>query len=198
MEHWTQKLEQKKRRKGPINSSSANDQSHISPNGVELENVSTCTSVSTNSAALLRSFYTIWHIGRISRKSLKTNEEIKTALKELSASPTVEKCLRVTPKGGITAKVISDRSQLSKRALYTLSRWARMIEDVVQDGYESGYDGDPVEIWNRIVTLADASYTESELNNVTETTADATSFSTGSDKVTPRRRRSNRSVNLKV
>ncbi|KAK6100772.1 hypothetical protein QQG55_2020 [Brugia pahangi] len=198
MEYWTRKLEQRKRRNGPINSSSVKDQSHISPNAAELENVPTFTSASANSAALLRSFYTIWHIGRLSRKSLKTNDEIKTALKELSASPTVEKCLRVTPKGGITAKMITDRSQLSKRALYTLSRWARMIEDVVQDGYESGYDDDPVEIWNRAVTLADASYTESELSNVTKTTDDATSFSTGSSKVTPRRGRSSRSVNLNL
>lgn len=67
-------------------------------------------------------------------------------MKELSVSPTVEKCLRVVPKGGITAEVITDKSQLSKRALYTLSRWARMTEDVVQDGYESGYDDDPVEV----------------------------------------------------
>lgn len=67
-------------------------------------------------------------------------------MKELSVSPTVEKCLRITPKGGIAAEVITDKSQLSKRALHTLSRWARMTEDVVQDGYESGYDDDPVQV----------------------------------------------------
>lgn len=67
-------------------------------------------------------------------------------MKELALSPAVEKCLRVTPKGGITAQVITDKSQLSKRALQTLSRWARMTEDVVEDGYESGYDDDPVEV----------------------------------------------------
>ncbi|VDO56484.1 unnamed protein product, partial [Onchocerca flexuosa] len=129
------------------------------------------------------------------------NFQTKTALKELSVSPTVEKCLRVTPKGGITAEVITDKSQLSKRALHTLSRWARLTEDVVQDGYESGYDDDPVEIWNRAITLADASYTESELNNVTKTTDDTISFSTNTNKIMPKRRQSNRlfkSVNLKA
>lgn len=75
-------------------------------------------------------------------------------MKELSASPTVEKCLRVVPKGGITAEVIVDKSQLSKRALHTLSRWARMTEDIVQDGYESGYDDDPVEvIFDILITI---------------------------------------------
>ncbi|EFO21485.1 hypothetical protein LOAG_07005 [Loa loa] len=199
IQHWTQKLEQRERNIS-ANSSSLNDQSQMSYNGNQVENVPIFTSLPVTSAALLRSFYTIWHIGRISRKSLKTSEETNAALKKLSVSPTVEKCLQNPPKGGITAELITDRSQLSKRALHTLSRWARMTEDVVQDGYESGYDDDPVEIWNRAITLAEASsYTESELNNVTKTTIDAASFSTSTDKVTPRRR-SNRvfkSINLK-
>uniref|UniRef100_A0A0R3RP89 TFIIS N-terminal domain-containing protein n=1 Tax=Elaeophora elaphi TaxID=1147741 RepID=A0A0R3RP89_9BILA len=200
VQDWTQKMEQRKQNDLSI-SSSMLDQSQISYNDNQLENVLTSTAVPATSAVLLRSFYTIWHIGRISRKSLKTSEETKTALKELSISPAVEKCLRIVPKGGITAEVITDKSQLSKRALHTLSRWARMTEDVVQDGYESGYDEDPVEIWNRAIILADASCTESELSDASKTTADITSFSTSTDKLPPRRRRSNRllkSVNLEL
>ncbi|CAG9534073.1 unnamed protein product [Cercopithifilaria johnstoni] len=198
MQDWIQTMNQKNWN-SQFSSSFVMNQSQISYDDNQLENMPTFTVVSTTSTALLRSFYTIWHIGRISRKSLKTNEETKTALKELSVSPIVEKCLRVVPKGGITAEVIADKSQLSKRALHTLSRWARMTEDVVQDGYESGYDDDPVEIWNRAITLADVSCTKSELN-VTKTTAVATSFSTSTDKVTPRRRpkRLLKSANMKV
>ncbi|KAL4001655.1 hypothetical protein ACH3XW_0160 [Acanthocheilonema viteae] len=199
VQDWTQKMEQRKQN-SPLSSSSIIDQSQISYYDNQLENVP-FTTVSITAAALLRSFYTIWHIGRISKKSLKTSEETKTALKQLSVSPAVEKSLRVVPKGGLTAKVITDKSQLSKRALHTLSRWARITEDVVQDGYESGYDDDPVEIWNRAITLADLSCIGSELNDVTKTAADATSFSTSMDKIAPRLRRSNRlfkSVNLKI
>ncbi|VDK64271.1 unnamed protein product [Onchocerca ochengi] len=200
IQRWTQKAKQKKQN-NTSSSSSVQGQSQISYSSTQLENVPAFTAVSTTSTALLRTFYTVWHIGRISRKSLKTSEETKTALKELSVSPTVEKCLRVTPKGGIAAEVITDKSHLSKRALHTLSRWARLTEDVVQDGYESGYDDDPVEIWNRAITLADTSYTESELNNVTKTADDIISFSTNTNKITPKRRQSNRlfkSVNLEV
>ncbi|MCP9258629.1 hypothetical protein DINM_001645 [Dirofilaria immitis] len=214
VQHWRQKAKQRKQN-GPANSLFIQDQSQLSYSAIQPENMLSSAVVSAASIALLRTFYTVWHIGRISRKSLKTNEETVAALKQLSVSPTVEKCLRITPKGGITAKVITDKSQLSKRALHTLSRWARMTEDIVQDGYESGYDEDPVEIWNRAITLADASYTENEFshvtktasytenefNHATKTTDDAVSFSTNVDKETPKRRRSNRllkSVNLEI
>ncbi|VDK72812.1 unnamed protein product [Litomosoides sigmodontis] len=190
VQDWTEKMK-RKRLNGP-STSSVMDQSQISYNGTQLENIPIFTPTSTTATALLRSFYTVWYIGRISGKSLKTSEETKTALKELSASPTVEKCLRVVPKGGIPAEVIVNKSQLSKRALHTLSRWARMTEDVVQDGYESGYGDDPVEIWNRAITLADVQCMKSELNDITKTTADIISFSKSTDKETPRQRRSSR------
>lgn len=72
--------------------------------------------------------------------------QTETALNELSNSPVVEKCLQAVPRGGISAEIITDKSNLSKKALHTLSRWARVVVDVKEDGYESGYDDDPVEV----------------------------------------------------
>uniref|UniRef100_A0A915PFY9 Uncharacterized protein n=1 Tax=Setaria digitata TaxID=48799 RepID=A0A915PFY9_9BILA len=195
IQQWAKKCKRRKRN-GPFSSSFTHNQSRVSCNDRQSENVPVFQSESTAKAALLRSFYTIWYIGRITRKSLRSSEETEMALKELSLSPVVEKCLVVVPKGGIGAEMITDKSQLSKRALQTLSRWARITEGVIQDGYESGYDDDPVEIWNRAIAFANTSYTESESDNAMKLavagTSFKTSFSTNADEATPRRRRSSR------
>ncbi|OZC08219.1 hypothetical protein X798_04778 [Onchocerca flexuosa] len=76
IQRWTQKAKQKKQN-NPSTSSSMQDQNQISYSNTQLENVPAFTTGSITSTALLRTFYTVWHIGRISRKSLKTNEEGK-------------------------------------------------------------------------------------------------------------------------
>lgn len=78
MQDWTEKM--KRRRLNGPSTLSVMDQSQISYNDNQLENVPVFTAASTTTTALLRSFYTVWHIRRLSGKSLKTSEEVSFAI----------------------------------------------------------------------------------------------------------------------
>lgn len=109
-------------------------------------------SKATEKPDCLRSFYTVWFMNSLTSKSSRNEKELATLVSKLANSDKVAKCLLKTPSGGIQATQIDDRTKLSRKCLVTLSRWARAMTK--EDGYDSGIEEDPVEIWNR--TLLEA------------------------------------------
>ncbi|VDN06559.1 unnamed protein product [Thelazia callipaeda] len=154
MQYWKKVKRQRKENSFTCDfSKSSSDRTGFMDITNDPKELSSATSLSEANKMLLRSFYTVWHIRYISKKTFKTREDAENALRQLSLSSVVEKSMKVTPRGGIKAEVIEDKSKLSKRAIQTLNRWARVIENDLEDGYESGYSDDPVEVRHQTYSL---------------------------------------------
>lgn len=110
----------------------------------------------------VRMFHTVWHVGRLGTKTIKTREDASRALHNLAHSDTVNKSMKKPTKGpdvlfdtdGRPVAVDdAQRKALTPKVQLCLSRWSRLLHYTSDwtPGDESGEEDDAVETWNNMV-----------------------------------------------
>uniref|UniRef100_A0A0N5AWD3 TSL-kinase interacting protein 1-like n=1 Tax=Syphacia muris TaxID=451379 RepID=A0A0N5AWD3_9BILA len=94
----------------------------------------------------LRLYFVLWHLNKLTSKTAKTVNDLGDLITKFAKSENFRKSLIKTPSGSLNGNPIEPGAKLSRKCKLVLGRLARVMSTA--DGYESGYEEDPVKVWN--------------------------------------------------
>uniref|UniRef100_A0A914V1E9 Uncharacterized protein n=1 Tax=Plectus sambesii TaxID=2011161 RepID=A0A914V1E9_9BILA len=110
----------------------------------------------------VRMFHTVWHVGRLGTKTIKTRDDAARALCSLAHSDTVNKSMKKPSKGpdalfDAAGRPLplehEQRKVLTPKVQLCLSRWSRLMHYTADwtPGDVSGEEDDVIDTWNSMV-----------------------------------------------